>query len=146
MRKTCWRRCFWWVKRWWKGGRQVKWRGRHSRQRGQPKQRKWEQHSRCGVWKASPCCWSVKFMAWRGDHIFQTKLRIYSPSEVECSKSGVSQKIPGMMSPIRQVVRARSTASSTYSCPYTPFDFLLETMRKQNSPYKILRDPLTFTL
>lgn len=72
--------------------------------------------------------------AWRSRHggviIFsKQKPRIYGPNEAECSKSGMSQKIPEMMSPIHWLVRARSTASCTHSSPYAPLESSLKTTR-----------------
>ena len=79
------------------------------------KGREVEPQCRCGMWEASKGCWSVKFMAWRADDISKQKLRIYGPNEVECSESGMSQKIWEMMSPICWVVGAQSTTSALYS-------------------------------
>ena len=69
------------------------------------------------------------------------KLRIYGPNEVECSESGMSQKIREMMSSICWVVGALSTTSALYSGSDMQLHSLLKTTRKYNLFCKILRDP-----
>lgn len=52
------------------------------------------------------------------------KPKIYGPNGAECSKSGMSQKTPEMMSPIHRVCRAQSTPSCACpasTCPSNPY-------------------------